>query len=340
MGRALKSSTGSLMRCTVLDEKGHTKIANGEFKRSELLSKHGLLPRDLRKVDVSTHNIVPAILVRENSILIHLLHIRALVKSDSVLLFDIYGHTDSKAHSMFLYDLEHRLRNQSGSELPYELRALEAILVSVTQSLDSELQVHTHLVNGLLADLEQNIARDQLRRLLLQSKQMSSFLQKATLIRDALADLLDNEEDMQDLCLTAKSQDQQLPGDTKTSDAEIMLESYYNYCDEIVQATETLASNIKSTEEIINIVLDANRNSLMTLELKFQIGMLGLSAGSMVAAVYGMNLKNFIEDSNWGFVSVVGVIGAITVAIIVTFLRRLHRLQRLQMGKMRRREKL
>lgn len=337
LGRALRSSTGSLMRCTVLDSEGHTKVANGEFKRSELLSKHGLLPRDLRKVDVSTHNIVPAILVRENSILIHLLHIRALIKSDSVILFDVFGHTDTRAHSMFLYDLEHRLRNQAGSSLPYELRALEAVLVSVTSALDSDLQVQTHLVNSLLAELEQNIERDQLRRLLLQSKQMSSFLQKATLIRDALQDLLDNDEDMQDLYLTARRQGEEA---ADTSDAEIMLESYYNYCDEIVQATETLGSNIKSTEEIINIVLDANRNSLMSLELKFQIGMLGLSAGSVIAALYGMNLKNFIEDTNWGFAAVTGLMGFVSIAIVWTLLRRLHRMQRLQMGKMRPREKV
>lgn len=80
----------------------------------------------------------------------------------------------------------------------------------------------------------------------------------------------------------------------------MLLESYYKHCDEIVQTVDNLVSNIRSTEEIINIILDSNRNSLMLLDLKFQIGTLGLGAGAFISALYGMNLQNFIEETNWG----------------------------------------
>lgn len=49
---------------------------------------------------------------------------------------------------------------------------------------------------------------------------------------------------------------------------ELLLESYLKQTDEIVQSVNNLVSNIKNTEEIVNIVLDANRNSLMLMELK------------------------------------------------------------------------
>lgn len=45
-------------------------------------------------------------------------------------------------------------------------------------------------------------------------------------------------------------------------------------------------------------ILDANRNSLMLLDLKFSIGTLGIGSGAFIASLYGMNLKNFIEESD------------------------------------------
>lgn len=39
----------------------------------------------------------------------------------------------------------------------------------------------------------------------------------------------------------------------------------------------------------------------MLLDLKFSIGTLGIGAGTFIAALYGMNLKSFIEESDFGF---------------------------------------
>ncbi|VVT56140.1 uncharacterized protein SAPINGB_P004851 [Magnusiomyces paraingens] len=327
-----RSPGDNLVRCTVFDPQGNVKVVSGEFKRSELLSKHGLLPRDLRKLDTGVSTIVPSILVRQNSILVNLLHIRALIKAEMVIIFDAYGSTDSQTQSIFMYDLTHKLRgDDAASGLPYELRALEAIFISVVTSLDAEMQVLTTVVNGILRDLETNIDRSKLRHLLIQSKKLSAFLQKATLIRDAIDELLEQDEDLAGLYLTEKQQG--LPRDEESdhSEVEMLLESYYKHCDEIVQTVDNLVSNIRSTEEIINIILDSNRNSLMLLDLKFQIGTLGLGAGAFVSALYGMNLQNFIEETNWGFGAVTGVTFVSTVVIIIMSLRNLRRVQRVTM---------
>jgi magnesium transporter len=86
--------------------------------------QHGLLPRDLRKLEVGPQAISPSILVRKNSILVNLLHIRALVKADKVLVFDVMSGGDSHAQSIFMWDLEGKLRQGSKAMggLPYELR--------------------------------------------------------------------------------------------------------------------------------------------------------------------------------------------------------------------------
>lgn len=78
-------------------------------------------------------------------------------------------------------------------------------------------------------------------------------------------------------------------------------------------------------------ILDANRNSLMLLDLKFSIGTLGIGAGTFVAALYGMNLKSFIEEWDWGFPLVSLTCAVFTAIASVYGLRKLRRVQRISM---------
>jgi magnesium transporter len=79
----------------------------------------------------------------------------------------------------------------------------------------------------------------------------------------------------------------------------------------------------------VKAILDANRNSLMLLDLKFSIGTLGIGSGAFIAALYGMNLKNFIEESDFGFWGVTGwsiVFSAIVCGYGLVKLRKVQRL--------------
>ncbi len=81
----------------------------------------------------------------------------------------------------------------------------------------------------------------------------------------------------------------------------------------------------------VKAILDANRNSLMLLDLKFSIGTLGIGSGAFIAALYGMNLKNFIEESDYGFVAV-SAWSFIFAAIVCSYgLTKLRRVQRVSM---------
>src|SRR5271170_2046333 len=141
-------------------------------------------------------------------------------------------------------------------------RALESILISVSTALDVEMAVLRKFVNELLIQLEEDIDRERLRNMLVYSKKLSSFEKKATLIRDALAEILDNDEDLAGMYLTEKSRGKQRDVD-QHDEVELLLEAYVKQIDGIVQEADQLASNMRNTEEIVNIILDANRNSLM-----------------------------------------------------------------------------
>lgn len=71
-------------------------------------------------------------------------------------------------------------------------------MISVTSSLQSELDILDGPVNKLLgdledlADIEESMNGDKLRDLLQFSKKLSKFEQDALSIRDALEEVLDN----------------------------------------------------------------------------------------------------------------------------------------------------
>ncbi|KAI9933859.1 magnesium ion transporter [Aspergillus wentii] len=332
IGRGLtaKASNELRLRCTEFDSNGDVTLVNGEFKKSELIAKYGLLPRDLRKIDSST---LPHILIRPSAILINLLHLRVLIKADRVLVFDAYGSTDSYMQSLFVYDLEGKLRQRQSpgtGNLPYELRALEAVLISVTTGLEEEFNGVREPVVRVLRALEEDIDRDKLRHLLIYSKKLGTFEQKARLVRDAIDDLLEADDDLAAMYLTESAKGLHRE-EHDHQEVEMLLESYHKVCDEIVQASGNLVTGIRNTEEVVKAILDANRNSLMLLDLKFSIGTLGLATGTLFSALYGMNLKNFIEESDWGFGGVSVTCFVITGIVCVYGLAKLRKLQRVRM---------
>ncbi|KAI2615361.1 cora-domain-containing protein [Hypoxylon sp. NC1633] len=304
-----KAALEPRLRCTEVDENGDVVFVDGEFKKSELIARFGLLPRDLRKIDSSN---LPHILVRPTAILLNLLHLKVLIKYNTVLLFDVYGSKASYPQSAFMYDLQGKLQQKTATGtggLPYEFRALEAVLQSVTQELEADFEAVRDPVIRILSELEEDIDRHKLRILLVLSKRVSTFEQKAKLVRDAIEELLEADDDLADMYLTEKSHDINRELDDHT-EVEMLLESYHKLCDEVVQEAQNLVSGIRNTEDIVRAILDANRNSLMLLDLKFSVGTLGLAMGTFIAGLYGMNLENFIEETHWGF-------GAITAASVV-----------------------
>lgn len=77
--------------------------------------------------------------------------------------------------------------------------------------------------------------------------------------------------------------------------------------------------------------MDANRNSLMLLDLKFSVGTLGLAMGTFIAGLYGMNLENFIEETNWGFCAVTSASVIFSLLVCKYGLAKLRKVQRVKM---------
>ena len=153
-----------------------------------------------------------------------------------------------------MYDLQGKLGQKEASRqaggLPYEFRALEAVLISVTTGLETEFEGVSQPVMRVLQELEEDIDRDKLRHLLIYSKKLGTFEQKARLVRDAIDDLLEADDDLVTMYLTERAEEKIRKEEDDHTDVEMLLESYYKVCDEIVQVAGNLVSNIRNTEEV------------------------------------------------------------------------------------------
>ncbi|WFD24494.1 Inner membrane magnesium transporter MRS2 [Malassezia equina] len=321
-------SPNILLRCTILDSAGSIKTISGVFKKSELCSHHGLEPRDLRKIDSRVPNLVPTILARRSGILINILHIRAMVKSDAVLLFDSYSTADTHLHSAFVYNLEYNLRLNTSS-LPYEFRALESILASVLEALRSELSWLRIVVDDLLEALEDDIDREKLRMLLQISRKLNGFLSRSRGVKGAVTEVLESDEDMALMYLTDAKLGHARTETSDLEELELLLESFEKQVEEVIAEIEQIYANVNNTQEIVELILDSNRNKLLTLDLGTSIMTLGVSAATLFVGLFGMNLTSHLEEHAHAFY-IMSVIAYIMAAVVtVGGLRLLARMRRI-----------
>lgn len=218
--------------------------------------------------------------------------------------------------------------------LPFEFKALEGILIYIVSNLNMEMKVHNTVLQNIITGLEDSIDRNKLRYLLIELKKIHQFHRKITLIKNCLEDLLENDDELNDLYITEKFNsegDGQPRQGTNHEEIEMLLENYYQTIDEIVQIVENLKNQIKTTEDLINVVLDSNRNQLMLLGLKFSTGLLSMGVALYVSALYGMNLENFIEEIDGGF-EVVTVVSTIAlIALLLFSVKQLKKVEKVTM---------
>lgn len=184
-----------------------------------------------------------------------------------------------------------------------------------------------NLIGGLLAELEDDIDHDRFKRLLHYSRRLASFQNRAKLVQEALEEVLEQDEDLAAMYLSDK-----LNGTPrKLSDhdeLEVLLESFSKQVEEIVNEAENIQSNVQSTQEIVELLLDSNRNALLALDLKVSIATMGIGIGTLIAGLFGMNLTSHFEEHSHAFVIMSAFSVVAALAVSWTGLRRLARIRK------------
>jgi len=184
-----------------------------------------------------------------------------------------------------------------------------------------------NLVGGLLAELEDDINHDKFKRLLHYSRRLTSFQNRVKLVQAAFEEVLEQDEDLAAMYLTDRKNGvpRQL---SDHEELELLLETFSKQVEEMVNEAENIHGNVQSTQEIVELILDSNRNALLALDLKVSIATMGIGMGALIAGLFGMNLTSHMEELPFAFAGMSVASAFIALLVAWTGLRRLAKIQK------------
>jgi magnesium transporter len=286
------------------DTNGNLKIIEEELDKAELCLKHGLHRRDVKTINRPRMNQAPSIDVRETAIIINLTSIRALVKYDRVLIFAHDEETEShQIQSYLIHDLQGKIRNKEISEY-FELRVLEAIFKSSLKYLRITQNSLLPQIEKNLSKLDAEVSLESLKDLLLLKNELTMFRKQTEMVLKLFNivkvshmyySILNDEDDLNAMYLSDTNSKQPRPGANHT-EVEYLLEHYLCLVEEISNVNKTTMMTIRSTESLIQLSLDTQRNSLIQFEIRATLANISITCATFITSVYGMNLLSHMED--------------------------------------------
>lgn len=98
---------------------------------------------------------------------------------------------------------------------------------------------------------------------------------------------------------------------------EVLLESYLMDFNSLLSKLDFLKSEMQSAEELVMLRLDTSRNQLLIADTVISVVACCIGLGSFIGSIYGMNLKNHMEEDEHMFT----VITWLIVRILLFFSR-------------------
>ncbi|XP_057954186.1 magnesium transporter MRS2-11, chloroplastic [Malania oleifera] len=319
----------------VVEVKSNGMVSTRKINRRQLLKSSGLRLRDVRSVDLSLWltNSMPSLLVREHAILLNLGSLRAIAMQEQVLIFDYNG----KGGKAFIDSLLPRLnpRNMNGGpSMPFELEVVEAALLSRIQRLEQRLMDLEPRVQALLEVLPNRLTANILEQLRLSKQTLVELDSRAGALKQMLLDILEDPHEIRRICImgrncTLKKGSNDLEcsvplekqiAEEEEEEIEMLLENYLQRCESCHGQAERLLDSAKEMEDSIAVNLSSRRLEVSRVELLLQVGTFCVAVGALVAGIFGMNLRSYLEEHVFAFwLTTAGIIFGAVVAFYLMY---------------------
>jgi len=215
------------------------------------------------------------------------------------------------------------------------VRVIECMLEQTYSLLEEALQRLETMVTDTLAELTDPSQSQReagleaaLGRLLPLQLSLNSLQARTERLASVLEELLDNEEDVADLCLSAQSEarvyEEEDPAildegeevdevkelkrrevaenlEAEQELVETLLDVYNARLDSLNDRISELATSIETTQVTLELQLDNERNRLARFELTLNMAGLCIGMSAMVSGFFGMNLVSGVENAVGGF---------------------------------------
>ncbi|KAL5765629.1 hypothetical protein ACOSP7_016246 [Xanthoceras sorbifolium] len=319
----------------VVEVKSNGMVSTRKINRRQLLKSSGLRPRDIRSVDPSLFmtNSMPSLLVREHAILLNLGSLRAIAMQERVLIFD-YNRKGGKAFVDTLLSRLNPRSNNGGPCMPFEIEVVEAALLSRVQRLEQILMDIEPRVQGLLEVLPNRLTGDVLEQLRISKQTLVELSSRAGALRQMLLDLLEDPHEIRRICIMGRnctirkgtdivecslSTEKQI-AEEEEEEIEMLLENYLQRCESCHGQSERLLDSAKEMEDSIAVSLSSRRLEVSRVELLLQVGAFCVAVGALIAGIFGMNLRSYLEEHVFAFwLTTAGIIVGAVVAFFLMY---------------------
>jgi magnesium transporter len=270
-------------------------------------------PRDFNLLDKSNNYKISTLIIRKSGYLLKLYNFRCIITSTKAYIFNTENFNITNFITFFNYSFNNS--NIISVSLPSELRFLELLLIYVCNQTDITINQLTISVNQVSFE---NIQSTNLKNILSLQNKLTNAEQEYMEIRNVISELVESKEDMFEMYLSKKSKDLDnidKDDELKLDEFERLLDNYNCQLNEDINLIKKLIKEVDNKLRLADISLADLRNKIALYNTHISILSISISIGSFIAAIYGMNLQNNIENLTGGLYIISS--GIIIISVIV-----------------------
>jgi len=277
------------------------KIAEKEFSRKAITEEFDIHSRDLRPI--FTKKQTTSVLARGNCIIVSLHSVKMVIGNKKTFVFNL---EKKKIPEYFIPLLVEKVEKTKKEETRFEHALLETALYYVMEKMQRRFEDIERVSDQLMQKLRAEKVHDQtFEQLLHLKKRLSKLKTTVDEIEGEVTELVSDDEELNDLYLGVKS-----PNDT--NEIESILENILEQVEDVSHKIDELEENIDDTQEILALRMSNMRNTIIKFDLLVSTATGVLALLAVVTGLYGMNLKNNLEQNSQAFENV-------TISLIFIF---------------------
>lgn len=276
--------------------------------------------RDIRFLN--SNAIISHIAVRKDIIIIKLDFVKAIItKNELIFLNTTYEIRDSKIYMDMINFIISTIETDD-STVYFEFKSLESIFTYIITIYNDKFNKILPSINEILntTGIDNNnnnilTTNNYSKKLVNIQNDVSNFQYRVKEIIIVLNELEEEDEDMSGLYLSEKRTI------NNHNEVEILLETYRKQFEKINVELQKYLRELNNIQEGTNIELAIKRNNFALINTYLSLLSISISISSFIINIFGMNLKNKLEESFTGFILVIlfSILIGIILLVIVNY---------------------
>jgi Mg2+ and Co2+ transporter CorA len=290
------------------------KTAEKELLRKDLTETFGIHSRDLRPI--FTKKQTTSILARGNCLIVSVRSVKMVIGEKKAFVFNL---EKKKIPEYFVPHLLEKIEKTKKDKTFFEHTILETALHYLVEKMQRRFEEIERVSDQLMHKLRAEKVHDRtFEQLLHLKKRLSKLETTVEEIEGEITELVSDDDDLKDLYLGTKKP-------ANTDEVESILEGVLEQIEDVSHKIDELDENIDDTQEILALRMSNMRNTIIKFDLLLTAATGVLALLAVITGLYGMNLKNNLEQDSQAFETVGMVLILlffVGLGILITWLKR------------------